>query len=99
MARPTTLTGIQPIRQIDTVAARTTIRRSWTATSMSVTQAIEPVWNCIEVVRFLRLHPKAVVTEALKLVYRKDKDFQTWLSGHTQKPPNQARKESLSNWN
>lgn len=33
---------------------------------------------------FLDCSPSYVVTEALKLVYRKDKDFQTWLSGqHT----------------
>ena len=34
---------------------------------------------------FLECSPSHVVTEALKLVYRKDKDFQSWLSGqHTQ---------------
>jgi hypothetical protein len=33
---------------------------------------------------FLDCSPSYVVTEALKLVYRKDKDFQSWLSGqHT----------------
>jgi predicted transcriptional regulator len=33
---------------------------------------------------FLDSSPSYVVTEALKLVYRKDKEFQTWLSGqHT----------------
>lgn len=33
---------------------------------------------------YLECSPSHVVTEALKLVYRKDKDFQTWLSGqHT----------------
>jgi hypothetical protein len=30
---------------------------------------------------FLDSSPSYVVTEALKLVYRKDKDFQSWLSG------------------
>jgi len=30
---------------------------------------------------FLDCSPSYVVTEALKLVYRKDKDFQSWLSG------------------
>jgi len=29
---------------------------------------------------FLECSPSHVVTEALKLVYRKDKDFQSWLS-------------------
>ncbi|HYY72350.1 MAG TPA: hypothetical protein VE778_02030 [Candidatus Bathyarchaeia archaeon] len=33
---------------------------------------------------FLYSSPSYVVTEALKLVYRKDKDFQSWLSSqHT----------------
>ena len=27
---------------------------------MSIATAIEPVWNCIEAARFLRLHPKTV---------------------------------------
>jgi hypothetical protein len=30
---------------------------------------------------FLDCSPSYVVTEALKLVYRKDKEFQSWLSG------------------
>jgi len=34
--------------------------------------------------KFLDCPPSYVVTEALKLVYQKDKEFQTWLSGqHT----------------
>jgi predicted transcriptional regulator len=34
---------------------------------------------------FLDCSPSYVVTEALKLVYRKDKEFQSWLSGqHTE---------------
>lgn len=47
---------------------------------------------------YLQCSPSHVVAEALKLVYRKDKDFQTWLSDQHPKLPNQARKESLSNW-
>jgi predicted transcriptional regulator len=31
---------------------------------------------------FLDCSPSYVVTEALKLVYLKDKEFQSWLSGH-----------------
>jgi predicted transcriptional regulator len=31
---------------------------------------------------FLDCSPSYVVTEALKLVYSKDKEFQSWLSGH-----------------
>jgi hypothetical protein len=34
---------------------------------------------------FLDCSPSYVVTEALKLVYRKDKDFQSWLSGQRSK--------------
>ena len=34
---------------------------------------------------FLHSSPSYVVTEALKLVYRKDKDFQSWLSGQHSK--------------
>lgn len=35
---------------------------------------------------FLDCSPSYVVTEALKLVYHKDKEFQSWLSGqHTSK--------------
>jgi len=31
---------------------------------------------------FLDCSPSYVVAEALKLVYHKDKEFQSWLSGH-----------------
>jgi hypothetical protein len=31
---------------------------------------------------FLDCSPSYVVTEALKLVYSKDKEFQSWLAGH-----------------
>ena len=34
---------------------------------------------------FLDSSPSYVVTEALKLVYRKDKEFQSWLSGQHSK--------------
>ena len=34
---------------------------------------------------YLECSPSHVVTEALKLVYRKDKDIQTWLSGQHNK--------------
>lgn len=34
---------------------------------------------------YLGCSPSHVVTEALKLVHRKDKDFQTWLSGQHSK--------------
>ena len=34
---------------------------------------------------YLECSPSHVVTEALKLVYRKDKEFQSWLSGQNTK--------------
>jgi hypothetical protein len=34
---------------------------------------------------YLECSPSHVVTEALKLIYRKDKDFQTWLSAQNTK--------------
>src|SRR6266404_5980302 len=37
--------------------------------------------NLAKYAEFLDCSPSYVVTEALKLVYRKDKDFQSWLSG------------------
>jgi hypothetical protein len=39
---------------------------------------------------YLECSPSHVVTEALKLVHRKDKDFQSWLSSqHTNNPETQ----------
>ncbi len=44
----------------------------------------EAKMNLANYAEFLDCSPSYVVTEALKLVYRKDKDFQSWLSGqHT----------------
>jgi hypothetical protein len=48
---------------------------------------------------FLDCSPSYVVTEALKLVYHKDKEFQSWLSGNTQVITKSTRKENRSNWN
>jgi predicted transcriptional regulator len=57
---------------------------------------------------FLDSSPSYVVTEALKLVYRKDKDFQSWLSGQrtkTSEPTSRtvskgaSLKEESFNWN
>jgi hypothetical protein len=40
--------------------------------------------NLTKYAEYLECSPSHVVTEALKLVYRKDKDFQSWLAGqHT----------------
>jgi hypothetical protein len=39
---------------------------------------------------FIDASPSYVVTEALKFLYRKDKDFQSWLG---QQPTNQERNE------
>jgi hypothetical protein len=45
---------------------------------------------------FLDCSPSYVVTEALKLVYRKDKDFQSWLSGqHNSNHQSSSKGESF----
>jgi predicted transcriptional regulator len=45
---------------------------------------------------FLDCSPSYVVTEALKLVYHKDKDFQSWLSGqHTNSHKTILKGESI----
>lgn len=45
---------------------------------------------------YLDCSPSHVVTEALKLVYRKDKDFQSWLSGQqTSKQGSSSKGESF----
>lgn len=45
---------------------------------------------------YLDCSPSHVVTEALKLVYRKDKDFQSWLSGqHTKSSAVTSKGESF----
>ncbi len=45
---------------------------------------------------YLQCSPSYVVTEALKLVYRKDKDFQAWLSGqHTKSSDPTAKGETF----
>ncbi len=44
---------------------------------------------------YLECSPSHVVTEALKLVYRKDKQFQSWLSGqHTKVSEPTSTKDS-----
>ena len=44
----------------------------------------EAKMNLAKYAEFLDCSPSYVVTEALKLVYHKDKEFQSWLSGqHT----------------
>jgi hypothetical protein len=48
---------------------------------------------------FLDCSPSYVVTEALKLVYSKDKEFQSWLTRDVPTSSNQRRKENHSNWN
>ena len=45
---------------------------------------------------FLDCSPSYVVTEALKLVYNKDKEFQSWLSGqHTKNSESSTKGESF----
>lgn len=41
----------------------------------------EAKMNLAKYAEFLGCSPSYVVTEALKLVYHKDKEFQSWLSG------------------
>lgn len=57
---------------------------------------------------YLECSPSHVVAEALRLVYRKDKDFQRWLSGQhtkTSEPTSKtvskgiSTKGESSNWN
>lgn len=42
---------------------------------------------------YLECSPSHVVTEALKLIHRKDKGFQTWLSGEHTKTSEPTKKE------
>ena len=52
--------------------------------------------NLAKYAEFLDCSPSYVVTEALKLVCNKDKEFQSWLSGRRADNPNQILKgESL----
>jgi hypothetical protein len=45
---------------------------------------------------FLDCSPSYVVTEALKLVYNKDREFQAWLSGqHTSNQESSSKGESF----
>jgi predicted transcriptional regulator len=48
---------------------------------------------------FLDSSPSYVVTEALKLVYTKDKEFQSWLSRQHSKMSEPISKGEASNWN
>jgi hypothetical protein len=55
--------------------------------------AREKLTKCAE---FLDCSPSYVVTEALKLVCNKDKEFQAWLSGHhTMTSDSNAKEESF----
>ena len=52
--------------------------------------------NLAKYAEFLDCSPSYVVTEALKLVYRKDKEFQSWLSGrHTKSSEPTSKGESF----
>jgi len=42
---------------------------------------------------YLQCSPSHVVAEALKLVHRKDKQFQSWLSGQHTKTPEPTKKD------
>jgi len=48
---------------------------------------------------YLDCSPSYVVTEALKLVYRKDKEFQSWLSGQQHGDHSPSSKGESFHWN
>jgi hypothetical protein len=52
--------------------------------------------NLVKYAEFLDCSPSYVVTEALKLVYHKDKEFQSWLSGqHTSNQESRSKGKSF----
>jgi predicted transcriptional regulator len=52
--------------------------------------------NLTRYAEFLDCSPSYVVTEALKLVYHKDREFQSWLSSqHTSNHESNSKGESL----
>jgi len=52
--------------------------------------------NLAKYAKFLDCSPSYVVMEALKLVYYKDKEFQSWLSGqHTNNQESSSKGESF----
>jgi hypothetical protein len=52
--------------------------------------------NLAKYAEFLDCSPSYVVTEALKLVYHKDKEFQSWLSGqHTNNQESSSKGKSF----
>jgi len=56
----------------------------------------EAKMNLAKYAEFLDCSPSYVVTEALKLVYHKDKEFQSWLSGqHASNHEPSAKGESF----
>lgn len=44
--------------------------------------------------KFIDSTPSYVITEALKLLYRKDKDFQSWLGQHTKSSEQNTKEDS-----
>ena len=54
--------------------------------------------NLDKYAEFLNANSSYVVSEGLKFLFRKDKDFKRWLSQHTNNPETQrrARKEVVS---
>ena len=45
---------------------------------------------------FIDSTPSYVITEALKLLYRKDKDFQSWLGQHTNHNQEQTQGDAVA---
>ena len=54
----------------------------------------EARWTLTKYAEYLECSPSHVVTEALKLVYRKDKEFQSWLGQHTKSSEPTTKEDS-----
>jgi predicted transcriptional regulator len=65
-------------------------------TTLQVRLEEEVRLNLDKYAEFLDANPSYVVTEALKLVCRKDKEFQSWLAGeHTNNRKTTSKGESI----
>ena len=52
--------------------------------------------NLDKYAEFLDANSSYVVSEGLKFLFRKDKEFKRWLGQHTNNPETQRRKEAVS---
>ena len=62
-------------------------------TMLQVRREEEVRLNLIRYAEFLDANPSYVVSEVLKLLYRKDREFQSWLSGQHTKTSEPTKKE------